>query len=276
VTPGETSGKAFSAIGVIDRPRKPRRQGLTYVRDAGLSSRDLESLLETSADYVDILKLASFAPRLQDRTLVERKVQMCREANVDVAVGGPMLEIACTQGDRAVRGVLAEAKDLGLAHVEVSRGIVILALDDMARLVEAVAQAGMKPIAEVGVAYGIGADDDVQADGRRLARATSACLEAGAWKVLLESEGLTENRRPNEMRWDVVSAFAHAFDLEQLMFEADDPMVWNWYVEQLGPHVNLFVDATRVLRLEASRLGAWAQPTRVVNRVATFGIGATL
>ena len=62
----------------------------------------------------------------------------------------------------------------------------------------------------------------------------------------------------------------HSFDLRDLMFEADDPLVWNRYIRDHGPHVNLFVDSSRVLRLEASRLGGWAQPTGVVNRVATF------
>ncbi len=263
--------RAFEAIRVNSRPPKPRSRGITYVRDAGLSTVELEGLLESAADYIDILKLGSFAPRLQARRVVERKVQLCGAAGVEVAIGGPMLEIAVLQGERVVHEVLREAVDLGASYAEVSRGIVILALDDMLRLVEAVAAAGLRAIAEVGVAYGIGVDDEVLVDEGRLRVAAQSCLDAGAWKVLLESEGLTESRRPEDRRWDVVSSFAHSFELDRLMFEADDPVVWNWYVEQLGPHVNLFVDASRVLRLEASRLGTWAQPNRVVGRVAVFG-----
>jgi phosphosulfolactate synthase (CoM biosynthesis protein A) len=255
---------------MVRRPGKPRERGLTYVRDVGLSTVELEGVLESAGDYIDILKLGAFSPRLQSRDLIAGKVQRCAAAGVEVGLGGVMLELAVLQGPRVVYELLDEVVRLGIRYVEVSRSLVVLSVEHMAALVTAVARAGLLPIAEVGVAYGIGPDDPVDVDEDRVIRTMDRCLAAGAWKVLLESEGLTESRHPDQFRWDVVGKVAHAIPLDSLMFEADDPLVWNRYVHDLGPEVNLFVDHSRVLRLEASRLGGWAQPQTVVNRVATF------
>ena len=261
---------AFDFLTAVHRPGKPRRTGLTYVRDAGLSTLGVQELLEAAGDYVDVLKLAAYSPRLQSRELVARKVALCREAGVDVGLGGVILELAVLQGPAAVFQLLDHARELGLTHIEVSRAFVILSAEHLAHLVRTVRDAGFLPIAEVGVAYAVEPDDVVEADVSQLVSTMQRCLEAGAWKVLLESEGLTENRHPADMRWDVVSTVSHAVGLDQLMFEADDRLVWNRYIHDLGPDVNLFVDHSRVLRLEASRLGGWAQPQGVVRRVATF------
>lgn len=262
--------KAFECVRIVHRPGKPRERGLTYVRDVGLSTGELDGVLERAGEYVDILKLGAFSPRLQSRELIAGKVERCRAAGVEVGLGGVMLELAVLQGPRVVYRLLDEAVALGIRYVEVSRSRVVLSIEHMAALVTAVSRAGLRPIAEVGVAYGIGPDDPVDVDEDRLIRTMDRCLAAGAWKVLLESEGLTESRHPDEFRWDVVGKVAHAFPPDSLMFEADDPLVWNRYIHDLGPEVNLFVDHTRVLRLESSRLGGWAQPQTVVGRVATF------
>ncbi len=262
--------RGFDFLRAVERPGKPRTRGVTYVRDVGLSTVSLADLLESAGEYVDVLKLGGYTPRVQSHDLLLRKVRMCRDAGVDVGLGGVILELAVLQGPAAVYQLLDYVKELGLTHVEVSRSFAILSVDDLTAVVRAVRDAGLLPVAEVGVAYGIEPDDDVDIDLARVITTMERCLDAGAWKVLLESEGITESRRPEDFRWDVVSAVAHALPLDRLMFEADDRLVWNRYIHDLGPHVNLFVDHSRVLRLEASRLGGWGQPTTVVHRVATF------
>jgi phosphosulfolactate synthase len=42
---------------IPDRPNKPRQSGLTMVMDKGLSIRQAEDLIESSCDYVDLIKL---------------------------------------------------------------------------------------------------------------------------------------------------------------------------------------------------------------------------
>ena len=106
-------------------------------------------------------------------------------------------------------------------------------------------------------------------DETKLVRTMRRCLDAGACKVLLESEGITESRHKKDYRWDVVSTIANTFDLEDVMFEADDPEVYTNYIKHYGPEVNLFVDLSRVMQLEAARRGGWGMHP-IVGRVATF------
>ena len=42
---------------IPQRTPKPRESGLTMVMDKGLSQRELEDMLSTSAEYIDIVKL---------------------------------------------------------------------------------------------------------------------------------------------------------------------------------------------------------------------------
>lgn len=161
----------------------------------------LQEVLESAGDYVDILKLGAFSPRLQSRELIAAKVAMCRAAEVEVGLGGVMLELAVLQGPQVVHPLLDETRRLGIRYVEVSRSLVILSVEHMAALVTAVRDAGLRPIAEVGVAYGIEPDDPVDVDTDRVIATMERCLQAGAWKVLLESEGLTESRHPSDFNW---------------------------------------------------------------------------
>lgn len=94
---------AFECIRIVHRPGKPRERGLTYVRDAGLSTMELRAVLESAGDYIDLLKLGAFSPRLQPHELIARKVELCRAAEVEVGLGGVMLELAVLQGPRVVR-----------------------------------------------------------------------------------------------------------------------------------------------------------------------------
>jgi phosphosulfolactate synthase (CoM biosynthesis protein A) len=41
------------------------------------------------------------------------------------------------------------------------------------------------------------------------------------------------------------------------MFEAADPQVFAWYVQNYGPDVNLFVDHSQIVQLECLRSGIW-------------------
>ena len=266
----ETEKKAFDSIRMIERKGKPRNTGITYARDRGMGLRRLEAILEEAAEYIDILKMSGFYARLQSRELMRRKVELCREAGVEVGMGGALPEIAMLQGPEVLKAFLEEVREMGFTTIEVCRQIVIMPLSHMLEILQMVKEEyGLKPIAEVGVAYGITPDEPVFVDEDKLIGTMRRCLEAGAWKLLLESEGITESRHTQDYRWDVVSKVANSFDLDSIMFEGDDPNVFNRYVKDYGPEVNLFVDHSNVLRLEAVRRGGWGNHP-IINRVATF------
>jgi len=92
-------------------------------------------------------------------------------------------------------------------------------------------------------------------------------LEAGAYQIMIESEGITEN--VHNWRTDVVARFVNALGLERVMFEAADPEVFPWYIKNYGPDVNLFVDHSQIVQLESLRSGIWGTKS-LWGRVLTY------
>jgi phosphosulfolactate synthase (CoM biosynthesis protein A) len=113
--------------------------------------------------------------------------------------------------------------------------------------------------------------EQLQAEAPRAAdaaiRMAERYLELGLPLVMVESEGLTESVRTP--RQDVIAKLVAALGLERLMFEAADPAVFTWYVKTYGPEVNLFIDHSQIVQLEALRAGLWGT-TDVWGRIVTF------
>ena len=149
-----------------------------------------------------------------------------------------------------------------------------LPADDLVRLTRMVSEAGLKPKPEVGIQFGAGGATtpaELEQEGTRdsgyaidLAR---RCLDAGAYMIMIESEGITEE--VTSWRTDVVATIARELGLEKVMFEAADPEVFGWYVKNYGPEVNLFVDHSQIVQLECLRRGIWGTKS-LWGRVVTY------
>ena len=92
-------------------------------------------------------------------------------------------------------------------------------------------------------------------------------IDAGAYMVMIESEGITENVKT--WRTDVPAKIVNRLGLEKVMFEAADPAVFTWYVKNYGPDVNLFVDHSQIVQLECYRSGIWGTKS-LWGRVLTY------
>jgi phosphosulfolactate synthase (CoM biosynthesis protein A) len=65
-----------------------------------------------------------------------------------------------------------------------------------------------------------------------------------------------------------VASIINGVGLENVMFEAADPQVFEWYVKNYGNEVNLFVDHSQVLQLEGLRQNIWGNKStwgRIAN-----------
>ena len=92
------------------------------------------------------------------------------------------------------------------------------------------------------------------ATARLIAQAERA-LNAGADIIMIESEGITEN--VTTWRTDVVARIINQLGLDKVMFEGADPPVFEWYIKNYGNEMNLFVDHSQIVQLEALRSGIW-------------------
>jgi phosphosulfolactate synthase (CoM biosynthesis protein A) len=272
----EPSERAFAFIRLNERSRKPRTRGVTEIRGpyyTPMGRRYLEDILETMGAWVDSLKFAGGSFALMPRDRLVELIELCHRYDVQVSTGG-FIERVLLQGPDAVDRYVEECRAVGFDILELSTGFITLPTDDVARLIERVQQAGLKPKPEVGIQFGAGGASTVEAleaEGTRdvewaIAQARRY-LEAGAWMIMVESEGITENVRT--WRTDVVAKLINALGLERVMFEAADPPVFEWYIKHYGPEVNLFVDHSQIVELECMRSGLWGT-SRVWGRILTY------
>lgn len=152
-------------------------------------------------------------------------------------------------------GFLDELLARGIDYVEIS--CIARAIDDgdLEKVILAAKQRNIDVIIEVGVEFAHSQSEDGNLFIERRIQQAKLALQAGAKMILVESEGLTENRNGQAYRWDVIDRIASNFSTEQLMFEADDQDVLSRYIDVFGPKSNLMVDHTKVEKLEAARRG---------------------
>jgi phosphosulfolactate synthase (CoM biosynthesis protein A) len=268
--------RCFDFLPVNEREGKPRRRGITEMRGpyyTPVGKRYLADVLETMGSYIDIFKFAGGSFSLMPGKAVRELIALCHEHDVLVSTGG-FIERVVTHGPDMVERYLSECREMGFDVVEVSSGFIAIPADDLIALVERVKALGMKPKPEVGIQFGAGgatAAAELEAEGTldpsRAIRMAKRYLEAGAHLIMIESEGITES--VTHWRTDVASRIANEVGIENVMFEAADPEVFAWYVKNFGPEVNLFVDHSQVVQLEALRSGIWGTKS-TWGRVATF------
>lgn len=271
-----TSDRAFDFLRINERPGKPRTRGVTEIRGpyyTPMGKRYLEDVLETMGAYVDVLKFAGGSFSLMPRQAVKELLDLCHAHNVLVSTGG-FIEHVLTQGTNAVNRYIEECKHLGFDIIEVSSGFITIPMDDWLRLVEKVQKAGLKAKPEVGIQFGAGGATsaaELAAEGTRdpewVISQAKRFVDAGAYMIMIESEGITENVKT--WRTDVVAKIINALGLEKPMFEAADPEVFAWYVKNYGAEVNLFVDHSQIVQLECLRSGIWGTKS-LWGRVLTF------
>jgi len=231
------------------RAGKPREAGLTAVLDRGLSLAGIDSLFESAGEYVDLVKLGWGTGYVCGD--LEAKLARYRELEAPVVMGGTLFEVAEAQG--RLDGYLDFLREHGIAHIEVSDGVLPM---DLERKLELIAQlAGeFTVLAEVGEK-----DPDALVAPFRWVSEIERALEAGAAWVITEAResGTAGVFRPSgELREGLVEEIVARIDPGRLIFEA--PLKENqiWFVRRFGRDVNLGnVAPEDVVPLETLRLG---------------------
>ena len=240
--------RAPDFLDLPERTAKPRRAGITQVLDRGVSPLELESLIQTAGEHIDLIKLG-WGTAYVTRGVAD-KVAICREAGIRICLGGTLLEVAVHQGK--VEEYLDWLRELGIDHVEVSNGSLPMAPADKRSLIRRLA-GEFTVIAEVG------------SKGAQAANAEDWCSEmlgdlaAGAAWVIAEGResgtaGLFDNT--GAVRAELVDAILHAVGPETVIFEAPQRAQQTWLLEHVNPNVNLAnIAPADVIPLETLRRG---------------------
>jgi phosphosulfolactate synthase (CoM biosynthesis protein A) len=271
------SGKnAFDFLRMNEREGKPRQRGVTEIRGpyySVMGKRYLSDVLETMGQYVDSLKFAGGSFTLIPDETLKEIIETAHAHDVMVSTGG-FIEYVLTQGKEAVDKYIEACREVGFDIIELSGGFISIPTDDWLRLVERVQKAGLKAKPEVGIQFGAGGDTaagELQAEGTRdpewMIAQARRFIDAGAYMIMIESEGITENADP--WRTDVPAEVINSLGLEKVMFEAADPEAFAWYIKNYGAEVNLFVDHSQIVQLETLRRGIWGTKS-LWGRVLTY------
>jgi phosphosulfolactate synthase len=233
-----------------------RNGGLTHVLDKGLGPRAWEDVLETSGNYIDVVKLgwgtAYVTPNLR------KKLDVLRDKRV--VIGGTFFEAVWA------RGKVEEYKrwlgELGLTHVEISDGAVDMPREEKLELISDFAR-DFTVLSEVG-----SKDSEVVYAPYEWVVWIKEEREAGAWKVITEArEGGTAGifRPTGEMRTGLIDEIVHDVAVDDLIFEAPAKSAQAWFVKHFGPGVNLGnIPPDEVIPLETLRLGLRADTLKEV------------
>jgi phosphosulfolactate synthase (CoM biosynthesis protein A) len=271
------SGKnTFDFLRMNERQGKPRSRGITEIRGpyySAMGERYLQDVLETMGEYVDSLKFAGGSFALMPDEALKGIIETAHKHDVMISTGG-FIEYVLTQGKESVDKYVEACREVGFDIIEISSGFISIPTDDWLRLVERVQKAGLKAKPEVGIQFGAGGDTaagELEAEGTRdpewMISQARRFIDAGAYMIMIESEGITENADP--WRTDVPAEVINALGLEKVMFEAADPGVFEWYVKNYGAEVNLFVDHSQIVHLETLRRGIWGTKS-TWGRVLTY------
>ena len=253
-------GPGFLAL--PERSAKPRITGLTHVLDKGLSLVQLQSLIETGGTSIDFIKLGWGTAYVSNG--VKAKVAMCREAGINLCLGGTLFEIAVRQG--RLLAYVRWLHRLGIKHIEVSNGAVDLPVQRKRALIRTLS-AELRVIAEVG-----SKDSSRPVIAAEWVEEMAGDLEAGA--SLLIAEGRESGtvglyHADGEVREELVEAITEALPAGRVLFEAPRKEQQAWLIRRIGSNVNLGnIPPAEVLALETLRLGLRADTLDLLPAVA--------
>lgn len=234
---------------IPDRTEKPRESGYTMVMDKGLSLREAEDMIDSSGDFIDIVKLGWATSYVTSQ--LDQKIKLYQNAGIPCYLGGTLFEafVIRDQFDDYLRVV----DKYDLEHVEVSDGSITMGHDDKCDYIQRISknytvlsEVGSKDAAKIIPPYKW--IDQMRTE-----------LEAGAWKVIgeaRESGNVGLFRDSGEVRQGLVEEILTQIPKDKILWEAPQKSQQVWFIKLCGTNVNLGNIATNeIIPLETIRLG---------------------
>lgn len=239
----------FSLPFIPERTSQPRENGLTMMMDKGLSLRETEHFLSSSAPFCDLVKFG-FGSSMITQDL-KKKIELYHEAGMKVYLGGTLFEayVARDMFDE-YRQLL---QDLKLSCAEVSDGSIYISHKQKCKYISQLAE-DVTVLSEVG-----SKEEGILISPAKWVRMMSNELKAGSWKVIAEAResGNVGIYRPNGTAHTMlVNKILNKIKAEDILWEAPQKPQQVWFIKLVGANVNLGnIAPNDVIALESLRLG---------------------
>lgn len=231
------------------RPEKPRQEGLTMMMDKGLSVRQAEDFVETSAEYTDFVKLG-FGTSIITNKLSE-KIQIYKSANIRPYFGGTLFEafIIRDMFDDYRRYIDKYKLDL----VEVSDGSMAMPHEKKLEYISVLSKE-VTVISEVGSKIkGVVIPPKTWVDMMKTE------LETGSFKVIAEareSGTIGIYNSDGSVNEELINTITSNLNQANIIWEAPNSKQQVYFVKIFGANVNLGnIAPDIVFPLECLRLG---------------------
>jgi phosphosulfolactate synthase len=234
---------------IPERTSGKRDFGLTMMMDKGLSLKESENFIESSAPFTDLVKFG-FGTALITRDL-KAKVRLYQSAGLKPYFGGTLFEMFYVRGEfDAYRKFVS---DSGLENVEVSDGTIRMEHEEKLECIAALAR-DFQVLSEIGSKV-----KGVELPNEKWVSHMKTELETGAWKVIAEaresgtigiyqSDG-TANR-------ELIDDIMKEISVNDVLWEAPNKAQQTMFIQLVGPNVNLGnIAPNEVVSLEALRCG---------------------
>ncbi len=239
----------FELPHIPKREAQPRETGLTMMMDKGLSCREAENFVASSAHLTDLVKLG-FGTAYVTNNLQE-KIKIYKDAGLKVYFGGTLFEAFI------VRGMFDDYRKLldkfNIDTCEVSDGSMHLDHDKKCEFISTLAK-NYRVLSEVG-----SKEEGIFISPAKWISMMKGELDAGSWKVIAEAResGTVGIYRPNgTAHVSLVNKIIANVKVENILWEAPKKTQQVWFIKQFGVNVNLGnIGYNEVIPLECLRLG---------------------
>jgi len=234
---------------IPERTAKPRNTGYTMVMDKGLSLREVSDMLETSGEFVDIVKFGWATSYVTP--ILSEKLRLYSEAGIPCYFGGTLFEAFVVRNQFDDYRKVLEKYDI--KYVEVSDGSIEMDHQKKCEYIRTLAK-DVTVLSEVG-----SKDAEKIIPPYKWIEQMELELAAGAWKVIgeaRESGNVGLFRDSGEVRQGLVEEILTKIPSEKIIWEAPKKAQQVWFIKLCGPNVNLGnIAPNEVIPLETIRLG---------------------
>jgi phosphosulfolactate synthase len=234
------------------RTSKPRSRGVTMIIDRGEPFSHFVDLMGSFGELIDFVKFG-WGTSVVTKNF-QAKLDVLRDADIDFYLGGTLFEKYVVQDRFDEFRRLCDA--YRCRFVEVSNGTIDITNDEKADYVKRLSD-DFRVISEVG------SKDQARSDVMSPVKWISyiqADIDAGAVLVTLETRegghgGMC--RSNGELRYGLVEEILDSkIDHDRLLFEAPSTELQAYFIQRVGPNVNLGnIAVSDIVPLETIRLG---------------------
>ena len=239
----------FNLSNLPERTVQPRKNGVTMVMDKGISLRQAEDFLETSAPFVDFVKLG-FGTSIISKN-VKEKIKLYKNAGIKVYVGGTLFEAFVIRNK--FDDYLKYIADLGLDCAEVSDGSIELDHEQKCEYISTLAK-DYTVLIEVG-----SKEEGVIIHPARWIKMMQNELDAGAFKVIAEAREsgnvgiFHKNGSAHSM---LITRIVNKIKIENIIWETPQKSQQVYFLKLFGCNVNVGnIGVDDVIPLETLRIG---------------------